>query len=157
MQILVIDEHQDLASLLEQRFAEGDCTLRSTFSSEEGLAAIEADLPLDVVLLNLNTSDREGLNVLQRIKKCNPLVEIIMLTRQADVHTAVEAVKAGAFDYLPKPVQVESLVLKIEQAAQRKRLRADLIQDVYMTPYLTPREKKEKINRILNLCPEADN
>lgn len=72
-----------------------------------------------------------------------------MLTGHATLDSAVEAIRLGAFDYLLKPVEVEKLVPKIEEAARKKRYRDELILEVRTTPYLTRQERDERIAKIL--------
>ena len=73
-----------------------------------------------------------------------------MLTGHSTLDSAINAIKFGAYDYLLKPIEIEQLVSKIEKAARRKRHRDKLILEVYMTPYLTQRERKAQIAKILN-------
>ena len=79
-----------------------------------------------------------------------PLVEVIMLTAHSTLYSAIDAIKIGAGDYLLKPIEMERLVSKIEEAVRRKRQRDKLILEVYMTPYLTQRERDAQIANILN-------
>ena len=90
-----------------------------------------------------------GIETLNAIKNRHPLVEVIMLTGQATVGTAVEAIRLGAFNYLMKPCEIEDLVFHIEQALQRKRDREAKILEVRMTPYLSPERRREMIADIL--------
>ena len=78
-----------------------------------------------------------------------------MLTGQSTLDSAINAIKLGANDYLVKPIEMEQLILKIEKAACRKRRRDKLILEVYMTPYLTRREQKKQIAKILDLRQNA--
>ena len=73
-----------------------------------------------------------------------------MLTGHSTLDSAIKAIKVGAYDYLLKPVEMKQLVSKIEKAVCRKRQRDKLILEVYMTPYLTRRERKEQIAKILD-------
>jgi DNA-binding NtrC family response regulator len=65
--------------------------------------------------------DMDGIETLREIKKSHPLVEVIMLTGHATVESAIEGMKLGAFDYLMKPCDVDVLVSKVQEAANRKR------------------------------------
>jgi len=73
-----------------------------------------------------------------------------MLTAHSTLDFAIDAIKIGACDYLLKPIEVERLLSKIEEAVRRKRQRDKLILEVYMTPYLTQRERDAQIANILN-------
>ncbi len=91
----------------------------------------------------------DGLETLQKIKNKRPLIEIIMLTGHASVPSAVTAMKFGAFDYAMKPCDLDLLISKINAAANRKRDRENKILQIRMVPYITKRERDERISKIL--------
>ena len=70
----------------------------------------------------------DGVEVLRRIRQDFPLVEVIMLTGHASVESAVEGLKLGAFDYLMKPCDIETLVEKATAALEKKRLHEEKIE-----------------------------
>jgi DNA-binding NtrC family response regulator len=85
------------------------------------------------VVTDLRLSDGDGLQVLSAVKKRAPETEVIVITGHGSVDTAVEAMKAGAYDYLTKPVDPDDLVLTLNKALERVRLRrqvAHLTQEV---------------------------
>jgi DNA-binding NtrC family response regulator len=63
----------------------------------------------------------DGMTALKKIKSQHPLVEVIMLTGHATVETGIDGMKEGAFDYLMKPCDMDQLIAKVEEAAERKR------------------------------------
>ena len=75
---------------------------------------------LEVVVLDVKMPGMDGIETLREIKLRHPLVEVIMLTGHATVETAIEGMKLGAFDYLMKPCDIDTLVAKVEAAAARK-------------------------------------
>ena len=79
-----------------------------------------------------------------------PLVEVVMLTGHADVESAVASLKSGAFDYLLKPCAIEALIAKATDAAARKRDREARIHDEKIRPYISERERAERISRIFD-------
>ncbi len=89
----------------------------------EGLAAAK-DPSIDVAVLDINMPHLSGMDLLRAIKAERPDVEVIMMTAYATVETAVEAVKAGAYDYLTKPFEnIDDLSLTVGKAAERKALK----------------------------------
>jgi YesN/AraC family two-component response regulator len=119
------------------------------FSGTEALKRLEKEDDVDVVFLDVRMPDPDGIKTVEKIKKKYPLVEVIMLTGYATVHSAVEALKFGAFDYLMKPCDLDDLISKAEQAASRKKDSEDKIRDVRMKPYISERERDEMIFRIM--------
>jgi len=76
-----------------------------------------------VVVLDVKMPEMDGIETLKEIKKKFPMVEVIMLTGHATVESAIDGLKSGAGDYLMKPIDIEDLTSKIEEAfAKRQRL-----------------------------------
>ena len=103
----------------------------------EALTQLEEKNIIDVVILDVKMPDFNGISTLKKIKTKNPLVEFIMLTGYATIHSAVEALKSGAFDYLTKPFELNGLIAKAKQAATKKKMREAKILDVRMKPYIS--------------------
>jgi DNA-binding response OmpR family regulator len=86
--------------------------------------------PADVVVLDVKMPGVSGLETLRRIKADYPLTEVVMLTAHADMEAAAEGLEFGAFDYLMKPMDIDELVYKIEDAWRRRSLRGLKIQQM---------------------------
>ena len=80
----------------------------------------------DVVITDLKLDKVTGLDVLRAAKSNNPKTEVIMLTGFGSVESAVAAMKAGAIDYLTKPFDTEELLLAVQRAMERQRLRSEV-------------------------------
>ena len=74
----------------------------------------------------------DGMTALKEIKSKFPLVEVIMLTGHATVETGIEGMKMGAFDYLMKPCDMDQLIVKVNEAAKRKRDQEEKIMEARM-------------------------
>jgi len=123
--------------------------VQCVFSGHDALSRLGNQPPVDVVLLDVVMPEQDGIATLQLIKRNYPLVEVIMLTGQATVHSAVEAIKHGAIDFLTKPCQIEQLISTVERAAAKSHNRQMKILDIRMQPYLTDLERKEQIRQIM--------
>lgn len=75
---------------------------------------------VDVVILDVKMPGLDGVEVLRRIKKKYPLVEVIMLTGYGTVESAVEGLKLGAFDYVTKPLSIDTMLEKVQNAYNKK-------------------------------------
>jgi DNA-binding NtrC family response regulator len=80
----------------------------------------------DVVLSDLKMGGSDGLDVLRTAKSMHPSTAVILMTAFGSVHTAVEAMKIGAFDYVQKPFEIEEMELKVEKAIEHRRLRHEI-------------------------------
>jgi len=99
------------------------CQLAS--SGEEGLSLLEAARP-DVVVLDHNLPGKDGLSVLRLMREREPQLPVVMATGHGSEQVAVEAMKAGAFDYLIKPVSLHQLKQVLDRAVQQQRQAQEL-------------------------------
>jgi len=122
--ILLIDDERDFVDLLAQRLEAREHPALAAYDAAGGIGLMERGA-LPVVVLDVNLPDRGGLEVLEEIRQRWPLTQVVMLTGQADVGTAVAGMKLGAQDYLTKPTDVEALLRAIVRAKARWRDQAD--------------------------------
>ena len=147
--ILLVDDEKEFVETIARRLRHRGFRIDCAFSGTEALKRLEKANDVDVVFLDVRMPNPDGIKTCQKIKTKYPLVEVVMLTGHATVHTAVEALKLGAFDYLMKPCDLSELISKAEQAAIRKKNREAKIRDVIMKPYISERERDEMISCIL--------
>ncbi|MFH1137071.1 MAG: response regulator [Pseudomonadota bacterium] len=117
--ILMIDDEKDFVEMLSIRLEDAGHRVRAAYSGEEGLRAVEESEP-DVIILDIKMPGLDGIQTLKRIKSKRALAEILLLTGHGAVDSAVEGLKAGAFDYLLKPADFAELLEKLEAARKRK-------------------------------------
>jgi two-component system, NtrC family, response regulator AtoC len=122
--ILIVDDEKTFRLAAQAGLAAEGHEVRTASSGGEGLALARAFDP-EVVVLDRNLPDADGLSVLERLLSeggaAAPLV--VMATAYGEVENAVHALKAGAFDYLTKPIQLPALVVTVEKALAARRLR----------------------------------
>ncbi len=110
--ILVVDDEITVCKSIRQAIEREDYEVEMALSAEEALQKEEAS-PFDLIITDLMMPGMSGLDLLQHLKKKKPHVTVIMVTGYPTIRTAVESVKLGAFDYLPKPftpAELRSLV-----------------------------------------------
>ena len=120
--VLVIDDDASLRFTLEAVLSDAGLTVETTDGGSSGLAAFEAR-GADLVLTDLAMPDIDGMQVLARLRASDPSVPVLMLTAHGSERVAVAAMKAGAFDYLPKPFDPDELVLAVKRATDWRELR----------------------------------
>ena len=121
--VLLVDDEEEFREVLGERLARRGVAVTDAGSGEEALAAL-ATGPVDVVILDVRMPGLGGIETLRRIKQAYPSVEVIMLSGVADVDTAVAGLDLGAFDYMVKPVDIEELMYRLEDAHRSGALRA---------------------------------
>jgi len=119
IRVLLVDDEQEFVEVLAERLEVRDIVVTKAFSGDEALAGIK-EKPVDVVILDVAMPGKDGVATLKEIKQVDPIVEVIMLTGNATVDTAVEGMRLGAYDYLMKPTETKDLLEKIVKAYKRK-------------------------------------
>jgi DNA-binding NtrC family response regulator len=122
--MLVVEDDKGLSEIFcEELHALGHSVVPAT-TVAAGLERL-ADTELDVVILDLMLPDGSGIEVLRRIAQEDLPTEAIVLTGYADVSTAIEAMKLGAYDYMTKPMHMEEVAVIVQKAAEKARLRRE--------------------------------
>jgi DNA-binding NtrC family response regulator len=124
--VLLVDDERDFLEVLIRRLGKRDVDVRGVSSGEEALQYLEAK-PIDVAVLDVRMPGMDGLTALRKIKKLDPLIEVIMLTGHASLEVALEGMRAGAFDYLMKPAEIDELLYKIQDAHRAKTIQEEKI------------------------------
>jgi PAS domain S-box-containing protein len=119
--VLIIDDERDIRDGCERILTRMGCAMAKAQDGPSGLTTLAQDPP-DIVLLDLKMPGMDGLEVLARIKQTHPQVLVIVITGFATVETAIEAMKLGAYDFIPKPFQPDQLRLTVARAIERQRL-----------------------------------
>jgi DNA-binding NtrC family response regulator len=127
--VLIIDDEADFVQTINERLALRGMAVSTALDGAAGLRELERQHNTDVVLLDIQMPGMSGIETLQRIKASHPGVEVIMLTGHATVETAIEGMKLGAFDYLLKPYEMETLLQKLQAATDRARQHQAKIRD----------------------------
>ena len=116
--VLVVDDEEEFVATLVQRLRKRGWASEGVLSGSAAIARVAAT-DYAVVLLDMRLPDMDGGQVLQEIKKIKPESRVIILTGHASASEGEEGIKNGAFDYLLKPVEFETLLEKLEAARER--------------------------------------
>ena len=122
--LLVVDDEDRMRRLLQMELEEEGYAVETAGSAEEALAQLDAASP-DLVLTDLRMPGANGLEFLRAVKSAAPETQVIVMTAYGTVETAVEAMKAGAFDYVQKPFDLDEVKVKIARGLQLARLAAE--------------------------------
>jgi two-component system, NtrC family, response regulator AtoC len=119
--ILIVEDEPKMLRLLELNLADEGYAVRAVGSAEQGLKTLGHD-KIDLVLSDVKLPGMSGLEFLQAVKRANSATPVVMMTAYGRVESAVEAMKAGASDYVLKPFSIEELKLIIRKELEVKRL-----------------------------------
>jgi len=104
---------------LAERLQLRDLDARAVYNGEQALHTIHDDVP-DVILLDLKMPGMDGLEVLRRVKRAHPQIEVVMLTGHGSEKDAEMAERLGAFGYLLKPLAIDEILQTLTQAYKHK-------------------------------------
>ena len=122
--ILIVDDDVQLRQLLGDRLAANGYRVTYATNGREGVEQAQEQNP-DAMLLDLEMPEKNGMAALSEIREFNTELPIIILTAHGTLSRAVEAMKRGAYDFLPKPCEPDHLLLVIRKALERKHLLSD--------------------------------
>ena len=119
--VLFVDDEVEFLETLLKRMKKRDLEASGVKSGEQALEFLDQNR-VDVVVLDVKMPGMDGIQALKEIKKLHPLIEVVMLTGHASVEVAIQGMELGAFDYLMKPVDIDDLLYKVQDAYKKKAL-----------------------------------
>ncbi|MGD8868031.1 MAG: sigma-54 dependent transcriptional regulator [Gemmatimonadales bacterium] len=148
--VYILDDDRTYAKLLAANLGKSGGFRNEIFDTYQELAERRAEEPADAVITDLVMPGVDGIEVTRRLRRSDPHLPIFVLTAHADLSTAIEALKAGANEYLTKPVNMDELVTLLTRALEERPLReeAATIQQV--------RKEEFSLQSILGEHPEVD-
>jgi two-component system, NtrC family, response regulator HydG len=130
--VLIIDDDPYIINLLEKYFQRDGYTVITSFKGKPALKLLHKE-PVDVVLCDIRLPDISGTELLTYIRQISPDTAVVMMTAYAEIRAAVESIKAGAFDYVTKPIYPEEISNIIERAIQKKIGEQAKSDDIFIT------------------------
>jgi DNA-binding NtrC family response regulator len=149
--ILIAEDEANLRLVLQKELERLGYRVQAAPDGEAALRRLE-ESNVDVLLCDINMPRIDGMELLRRVHERPNPPEVIMLTGQATVETAVEAMKLGAYDYLTKPYSITELDVRVKQAADKRRLRVD---NVRLREQLARQSALPEIVSVSELMKEA--
>ena len=125
--LLVVDDDQVARELLAETLGREGYRVRVAGGGEEALRLAGAE-PFDMALVDLRMPDLDGLAVLKKLALIQPHLPVVILTAFATIETAIQAVNAGAFDYLSKPFRMEEIKIVVRRTLDARRLARENLQ-----------------------------
>jgi two-component system, NtrC family, response regulator AtoC len=123
--VFVVDDEREMCDLIALGLKKRGFTMATFSNGADALAAIPTR-DVDVVITDLNMRGMTGLELCQHIVADRPDIPVIMLTAFGSFETAVGAIRAGAYDFVTKPVEIEALAIAVRRAAEHRSLRGEV-------------------------------
>lgn len=160
--ILVIDDDTSLRRVLEYNLKEEGYEVQTASSGEEGLYLFGKSQP-NLVITDMKMSGMDGLMVLKSLKERSPETLVIIITAFGTVDVAVEAMKAGAYDYITKPFNRDALKLTVKKALQfsglaeeNKRLKCELSDKADFRTIVGASKEMEKVFEVIRKVADTE-
>lgn len=127
--VWIIDDDRSIRWVLEKSLTRADIEFKSFATAEDALRALSHDVP-QVVVSDIRMPGSSGLDFLQALHQRHPLVPVIIMTAYSDLESAVSAFQGGAFEYLPKPFDVNHAIDLIRRALEQSLRKSDVSEQV---------------------------
>jgi NtrC-family two-component system response regulator AlgB len=154
--ILIVDDEKNIRTHLATFLESCHYQVRTAESAQQALIQLAGDEAFDLVLTDYRMAGVNGVELLEQARRQTPDVAVILMTAYATIENAVEAMKAGAFDYLPKPFSLQQVQHVVERALEVRRLRVEnrvLRETIEDRPFLETRSPA--MRRLLETAEQA--
>ncbi|HKL21908.1 MAG TPA: sigma-54 dependent transcriptional regulator, partial [Tichowtungia sp.] len=156
MDILIVEDGESQRTLLRDFLREEKHQVKEAANAENALAKIQENY-FDVLLIDYKMPGQNGMELLKTVKTINPEIDVIMMTAYGTIDTAVEAMKAGAFDYITKPVDLDELLLQLDRIAENRQLKKEnaLLKEALKDQKITTHQiifQSAAMNEVVNLA-----
>jgi DNA-binding NtrC family response regulator len=156
LSILVVEDGQSQREVMRDFLREKGHDVSEAEQGEEALDLLGRNY-VDLLLIDYKMPGMDGMELLERVKRVNPEIDVIMMTAYGTVETAVQAMKAGAADYITKPIELDELLILIDRISERRTLRREneILRDELGRKGVTAEDiifRSAAMNEVINLA-----
>jgi DNA-binding NtrC family response regulator len=124
-EILVVDDDSRMRDLVAKVLTREGYAVRTLPRAQDVLQAL-TETPADLVISDIRMPGMDGMALLQEVRRTSPATSVILMTAFGSIDSAVQAMKAGAYDYLAKPFKIDEIIVVVRRAMEERRLRAEV-------------------------------
>ena len=125
MKLMIVDDEERFLNTTRSIFEKKGIHTFIAANGADAMNILDRER-IDVVILDVKMPGLDGIEALRVMKKSHPFVEVIMLTGHANMEVAIQGMELGAFDYLMKPMDIDELLYKLQDAYRKRRCAADM-------------------------------
>tara|TARA_B100002051_G_scaffold276563_1_gene325719 strand:- start:2249 stop:3610 length:1362 start_codon:yes stop_codon:yes gene_type:complete len=160
-EVLIIDDNFDIRNLISGILKDKNYNVREAANYDQAAFEIEKKLPdIAIVDVKLDKGDKDGIDLLKKIKKINDLIPVIMISGHANVEMAVESLKLGAYEFITKPFAMEQLLNFVSRGLENVRLKRENAQlenkSFHSFEFVGENHQIVKIKKLINKLSTAD-
>jgi DNA-binding NtrC family response regulator len=159
MKVLIVDDEEVLRDVLETVLRREGFDVILAASGEEALSVLDGDADVDLVILDVMLPGISGIDTLRAVRISNPQLPVIVITAFSSIDGAIEAMKHGAYHYIPKPFKNEEVILTVNKALEQRflsreneRLKAELSEKYAYSNIIGKSESMRKIFDLIRLA-----
>ena len=159
MRILIVDDEEVLREVLDAVLRREGFDIVMASSGEQALSVLDGDDNIDLVILDVMLPGISGIDTLRAMRIANPYLPVIVITAYSSIDGAIEAMKQGAFHYIPKPFKNEEVILTVNKALEQRRLskenerlKAELSQKYAYSNIIGKSEPMRKVFEMIRLA-----
>ena len=149
--IIIVDDDEFMREGLEETLEDGNYIISSFENAESAVEAL-SDGTASMLITDMRMPGMSGMELLERVKKVDPKLPVVMMTAFATIETAVEAMKKGAYDYIMKPFDATQIDVVVQKALEHRRL---LVENEYLKKELAGRWSVEDFVGDSNIMLDA--
>ena len=160
-EVLVIDDNFDIRNLIAEILKDKNYNVRSAANYDQAVNEIQKKLPdIAVIDVKLDKGDKDGIDLLKKIKKITDLVPVIMISGHANVEMAVESLKLGAYEFITKPFAPEQLLNFISRGLENISLKKENVKlenkSFHSFDFIGESNQILKIKKLINKLASTD-
>ncbi len=125
--ILIVEDNEDICLVIADNLRKAGHRVQTVFTGEDALSLLHKQL-FDLMLLDIRLPQKDGMQVLKEAHELDPDLLVVMITAHGTIQSAVEAMKAGAYDFLMKPFELDELRLVVAKALETQKLKREVNQ-----------------------------
>lgn len=125
--ILIVEDNEDICLVIADNLRKAGHRVKTVFNGEDALSLLHKNI-FDLMLLDIRLPNKDGMQVLKEAHEIDPDLLVVMITAHGTIQSAVEAMKAGAYDFLMKPFELDELRLVVAKALETQKLKREVNQ-----------------------------